>query len=936
MSPVAERQMNCRKIQIDPSLGVIPATVDWLFQHHLVGTELNLIEMVIGLPSSRACRRLLEMLVLHAESKAIALTPPTITTIGRLPEHLYRQQKPPASELQQRLAWVESLNQLSTDQIRLIGPINTDELDWATRFSLGEMIAKLHRELAGNMYSFRDVLRIASELRGFRDHEQWQVLDDLQQIYFERLRNSDTWDIQTARRFAVDQNECNTDKQILLAGTVDLNRTIKQMLQQVADQVTVLVPSDEQTVNGFDELGCLKNEFWELFDVQIAKSHFRIGDRPIDQARIVVDFLGKVAKKYSAADISIAIPDSEMTPFVTRALRSAGVGARDSSGSSVLTGPAVRFAKLASKWISSQSFVDFAKLVRHEFVYARLTEKLGNDNWLEQLDSFYNRYCPLQIVVGPRSGEGPIDRLIDETSKLLEPIAGAGKKRLLSDWAVAWRTTLKNLFGGIRLNRKESENQRMLVSLSAINDGLVEFEKLDGSWNVSCPIDEALALLLSLAADRRLVANREASDIELMGWLDLTWDDAKVAVVTSFNEGKIPSSSQHHPFLPNLLRSHLGLLDNRTRYCRDKLALSLLLKNREHVLLVGGRRDAFENPLLPSRLLFTGDAEADAKRMLEIIHFSESRAVVSPDMKQKVPQAQQFEIPKPDKTKTLSEIWVTDFDNYRNCPYRYYLSKVLRLKSYDDRLEELGADKFGELAHQTLEAFGKSELSESTDPRKIEQFLMDDLDMRFKQKNWLGEYVLPAIRIQEEQLRMRLKMFAGRQAAWRRKGWRIIYSETSDFQREIIVDDQSVVIRGRIDRVDQQEKKNDLAIIDYKTGSPKFRKQFARRKNEWLSLQLPLYQWIFEASEIFRSNPDSKIVTGFARLGSVLDDIDFDLGTIKADQMELALQSAQEVIRNIRSENFEPNPSPRYSDQFDAICQNLVFERWMPNWGDAS
>ena len=47
--------------------------------------------------------------------------------------------------------------------------------------------------------------------------------------------------------------------------------------------------------------------------------------------------------------------------------------------------------------------------------------------------------------------------------------------------------------------------------------------------------------------------------VELLGWLELPLDDTPAAIITSFNEGFVPTSLNSDLFLPNELRRRLGL-----------------------------------------------------------------------------------------------------------------------------------------------------------------------------------------------------------------------------------------------------------------------------------------------------------------------------------------------------------------------------------------
>ena len=918
MSAVVERAQ-IRQVQISPAKSVIEQTCQWLVTNFSSGNQLNLDRYVIGLPTSRACRRLLESLVQATATKQLIFAPPTITTVGRVPEFLYEKKYPLASDLMQRLAWTNAVTELDDQEIRHIGQSSATELTWADRFSVAALVQELHKELAGNMLSFRDVLEKASEFEQFAEHERWTVLHKLQMAYFKNMRESGVWDLQTARRFAAAQQECSTDKQVVLVGTVDLNETMRRMIQLVADQVTLLVVADEHTIDGFDKSGCLNTSFWNEHDLDIPKDLLRFADRPLDQAVVAVDFLARLNGRYAPAEITIAVPDESIIPTVSRALRTAGVPTHDSTGETINASGPIRLLRLVAHWLGNERFSDLANLVRHEAVFDKISEELGTTTWLNQLDETNNRRCPSRIELFPRNSDKLLDQLVSVLSNLIGHSSSLRKRKQLDQWAVEWRELVQRFYGDVTVDRNDPGSKQVLHSLKFLNQVFSDTESLSSHWNITCSAEESLLAILTFVAERLVVADRDPDAVELIGWLDLTWDDAPVAVVTSFNEGQIPSSRNFHPFLPNSLRSWLGLLDNRMRFARDKYAMSMLLQNRKRLLLVAGRRDEFENPLLPSRLAFGQDAQANSQRLLQMIHHVESQ---NRKAKREFPQSQQFEIPQVMEIEAPPTISATEFDDYLNCPYRYYLKRILKLRSVDDRVEEMDPRGIGTLAHEVLERFGKSAVRDSISVKEIRDFFRQELHALFAKR--FGAQPLPSIQIQVAQLEMRLERFAEVQVVHRRQGWRIEHTELADLQKDFVVDGKPISVTGRIDRVDRNEHNGLQAIIDYKTGSSATSHQFVR--GQWKSLQLPLYKWMFTGNEHDSGEP---VETGFGRLSRSLESIAIDLKQWDEEQIDLAVEQAADVIRAIRKNEFAPNPKRRWPDEFDTICQNQVFEKWV-------
>ncbi|HMO14731.1 MAG TPA: PD-(D/E)XK nuclease family protein [Pirellulaceae bacterium] len=912
-----------RRVWLDPERGVFSETIELLKRSYSQGRTWDMSKAVLGLPTSRACRRLLELLVIESKQAGATLYPPTICTLGQLPEFLYRQQHPLASDLVQRLAWTRALEGFPNDELRLVGSPALAEIRWIDRFNLARSIAELHRELAGHLYSFRDVLNIAKQNPQFTDHDRWELLHRLQMNYFKVMREFGTWDIQTARRFAVEKQECQTDREIWILGSVELNRAIRQMLLQVASQVTVLVAADSPTQSGFDPLGGLVPEFWESYVVPIDQQQVRTGTHPTDQALIAVDFVARLGDSYCASQIAVAVPETGLIPYLTRSFRNAGAEVHDATGTTIdATGP-IRLLQRIREFLESRRYEELAGLLRHEDVYTWLTKKLRRDTWLQQLDDENAARFPFLVNLEKASDGTLLGKVVAELARLL---GGSGKLNTtmrFPQWAVHWRDVLQAFYRGADIDRDVPESKPILSSLNALSSVLVEIESLTSPLQVTCDAVDSLRVVLAALAERQTFADRSTDAIEMMGWLDLIWDDAPVAIVTSFNEGVIPQSRDFHPFLPNRLRSQLGLLDNRMRLVRDKHGLNLLLKTRQQALFLVGRKDVSHYPMMPSRLLFGDDVLKNAHRLMHIIRYAE--APREQHGRRSASRDQRFAVPALPQLPKLAQLSVTDFDAYLDCPYRFYLTRILRLKSIEEQIEELDHAAVGSLIHKIIEEFGRSPLKDSTDSETIRAFLGDQLSAYFQREFARGGS--PVLQIQRSQMEMRLDQYAIAQARRRREGWSIIESELSDLAKTLDVDGEALRISGRIDRVERHDTSKQIAVIDFKSSQKwKTSNQLGRKDGHWRSLQLPLYRWL-----VSDSNYDSGhgIVVGYGRIGQRLDDITFDIGNWSDEQFDDAISQSKDLVRLIRQNEFSPNAKTGFDDVFDRILQKRVFEKWI-------
>jgi hypothetical protein len=241
---------------------------------------------------------------------------------------------------------------------------------------------------------------------------------------------------------------------------------------------------------------------------------------------------------------------------------------------------------------------------------------------------------------------------------------------------------------------------------------------------------------------------------------------------------------------------------------------------------------------------------------------------------------------------------------------------------------------FGNLAHEILHRFGLLALesppkidqsSEAEVARSLMDLLDDDLSTRF------GEDVMPAVQLQAEQLKMRFRAFAKRQAEWAAHGWRIVAVECKGEGVPFDVDGVPFFLSGRIDRIDHNPSTGEWAVLDYKTGAlvdhPEKAHQKSRgrdhqksqgRDHEWIDLQLPLYRrllsGIFDADgrRVIDIDVDgaeqSRIRLGFVSLPQDVEETKFMMASWTEEDFVSAEAVARRVVRRLREATFEFDP----------------------------
>jgi ATP-dependent helicase/DNAse subunit B len=281
----------------------------------------------------------------------------------------------------------------------------------------------------------------------------------------------------------------------------------------------------------------------------------------------------------------------------------------------------------------------------------------------------------------------------------------------------------------------------------------------------------------------------------------------------------------------------------------------------------------------------------------------------------------------------IESISVTRFKSYLACPYRYYLRHVQKLEAVDDAARELDGRAFGNLIHSVLGELGRAAGAprESTQEKEVFEFLAEQLDA--KARGLYGERRQRApISLQLEQARRRLREFAVRQVQLVREDWLIKHVESSEESRKelrasFLVDGISIVLLGRIDRIDYQPTTKTLRILDYKTADmAQHPDKTHQSKGQWIDLQLPLYRHLWP--DAVKDVPaDCRVELGYLNLPKQAEETTFLQASWKEPDLERADEEARGVIRKLRRQEFwKPTyPAPEFSEDLAAICLDNLF-----------
>ncbi|MCP4505540.1 MAG: hypothetical protein GY826_04000 [Fuerstiella sp.] len=980
---------------------VLPATAELIIERYATDDELDLRHVVMVFTGRRAARRMLELLLEKASSRWPAFMPPRMVTFQRFPEMLYPQRQKLADELTQLLVWKKALSAIPAGQLKAALPAIPGDEAVPSWMSLCESLRSQHNELAEEGMEFDEVAEALSRMGNTSEAERWRALRRIQSEYLVQMDGLGQWDREAARLVAVQNRECETESDIFMVGTVDMNRVVKQMLDQVADRVTAVVHAPADEGESFDEYGCLVPEAWTDRKLNIPLDATRIAEDPEEQAVLTVTEIAALDGTRRADEIAVGIADESLVPAVLQRFADAGISGRwpvgfqlkDTSPYRALVGTANHLSSARDG--QAPDFATLSDLVRHPdvyrwvdpFVHRAVSGKQADTlDWLSELDKYLSTHlqsCP-GVLLGPRNRQlivGAVISAVENLLQLLCPESAGGNvsscdrgsmtrqqtlfddqitivpqalqsqltaKKPVDIWARGIVRLTAALYSDHELQPDSARDRGISECFDAMTDALEFLKGIPAAVMPKCTAAQAVQLLLRQLAASPVPSDSDDQAIDLLRWLELPMDDSPVLILTGFNEGFVPESITSDVFLPNSFRTQLGLRDNDRRYARDAYALTTLTHSREKIVYISGRTDAKGNPLTPSRLWFAAAADSLPGRVqrfydsasdygAESEHLSVGGIDAPTAAADETAGLSGFMVPRPSIIPVApEEIPVTAFREYLYCPYRYFLKRELKLKSVDDETLELEAPAFGSLMHDVLNDFGKSDYVDATHPEPIESFLLKTLQGLAHKR--FGRNRSATVSVQLQMMQDRLSAFAGWQANTAAEGWRIQYTEEDlkfvDFKDS---HGRSVVLAGRVDRVDQHQTTRQWRVLDYKTSERAEKPETThRKKDEWIDLQLPLYRLLVQSLGI-----DGDVQLGYVHLPGDLSGIGAGIAKWSDVELESAEVTAREVAANIidlRIDQIAPGQERR-ATEFARVCQDTVIDRnipWRTNWAGRS
>lgn len=828
------------------------------------------------------------------------------------------------------LAWAKSLQQAAPEVheclFRFSETQQRPERSWTLKTA--QVLLRLKSVLAEGNHDFASVSRLQPE-----ENDRWLALATLEQNYRHLLQAEGLQDPDDALTRAANQaSPPDPSNRILLVGLPDPIPLLIHCLESSSGVLKpeILIAAPESLQEAFDAWGRPKPTYWTQQRIPNADLDGRVHAAADSRhsLQILKSLITQIANPQES--LSIGLGEMELSTRIQDELEQLQLTVHDPQGIAARQTNIPLLLNTWREWTRSDDFQTLQRLVG----FPDIERRYGGPNTRlrRDLDRLSSKYLPATLSgLQALNVTKDFNDLMHCIQHLRQDRQGLRAGNAFSKSLQSW---LQSLWEGVEWDA-QTDSLRVAL-LPVMRSWLKEWEQ--SAFSQEATAEEALQLLESHLLSTRCYPPRPELSVDLNGWLELLWDNRHCLCFVHFNEGLVPQSVSHDPFLPDSLREQLGLPCNEQRFARDAYQFRFLIESRRkngRCDWIVGRHNLSGDPLKPSRLLFLCESEQLPKRVQKVF-------ASLPEQPPEPPPSLAWQLdPRRIEPRSLERISVTDFRNYLECPFRFYLRRILGIQAPPDSLIEMDARAFGKLAHSTLQAFNEnSRMASESNADKIAAALKKELDAVYEQH--YGSAPSVPLELQKLSLHERLCAAAETIADARTEGWTPVRSEWKFSKDAEPLHIGGIQLSGVIDQIEHQPSTDSYRIIDYKTSEKPDRPHNAHLKklgrNEspedfrpytildledatyrWVNLQLPLYLWVGQhhlarsTSVAYFNLPRASAETGIEAWP------DLDEATLQS-----ALRCAEGVVADIRAQRFWP-PGKAYPDAaLDAWLQPNV------------
>ncbi|MDB4083072.1 PD-(D/E)XK nuclease family protein [Vicingaceae bacterium] len=442
--------------------------------------------------------------------------------------------------------------------------------------------------------------------------------------------------------------------------------------------------------------------------------------------------------------------------------------------------------------------------------------------------------------------------------------------------AVLLAQTVLQLIQALRLAGKDSLDSLNIECLAELEKSFNRLERLIQKEKELTEIENLIEIFKQIVSKQSIsFVGKPLGGLQIMGVLESRTLDFENVIISSVNEGMLPSGKSQNSFIPFDIKHKFGLPSHQEKDAIFAYHFYRLLQRASNISILynskvdqleGGERSRFIEQLLHEF------PRKNPQSTIQEINVS-PKPLANPIQPISIPLTD--DIREKMRYKLEHKLSASALNLYLACPLSFYYRYVIGLKEEDSFQEKIEDHMLGQLVHESLKTLyepliNKTLIKEDlkTIYSKIDKKLAKEFKKQLNTNAATGNHKLTfevAKKFIQHQIQHDLADIA--------KGHKIVIKELEEEHSCSIplkINDTLEVgfnLFGKIDRID--EFNGEVRIIDYKTGGTAL-KDLKNKKLEKLlendspkSVQLMLYKYMY------RKNTGQDVDSGILSLKNI-------------------------------------------------------------------
>ncbi len=333
--------------------------------------------------------------------------------------------------------------------------------------------------------------------------------------------------------------------------------------------------------------------------------------------------------------------------------------------------------------------------------------------------------------------------------------------------------------------------------------------------------------ILKKCLEFKEIEESRGDGLRVSGVIESTGMERKISFIPGATEENIPNAPKLlEIFLPDKLKSKIGISDYKLRIARDRLDIHRLLNENEKVIFTYPSKIEGRNQMKSIFLL-----NFDEKTIYEKEINSSQTKIFNFDFSNEKFYEKYLKNGK-------IEIGVTSLEEFLKCKYRFYLKNVENIKPYIiPEIEEV-PEIWGKMVHTIMENIFNMYKGKILSGKFIEDVVKQFKSQLFSEiKNYtnteISEFYRDIMKIRAKEVVEKFKKIIVNH----------IGNKLLELEFEIPYEGPNYILKGKIDRI--EENNDGLYIIDIKTGTS-LPPSYTENDFEKGNIQIPAYIWMYK------------------------------------------------------------------------------------------